>query len=175
MINLKDQLEKKKANNPQDIKKLFPFIVTKNYKQFSSWHNKEVTYTDYGFKKDNKTFWFNRRTCNLDQYYDYDDIIIICNTLKNSDFKYACTYCGKGCLGSPNKFLNPIDFINWVNKEKHTFDRVMTSIYKVNKDHWVFSGNLYKYSCAFRFHIFSKELLNEIINITGLTLKKIEV
>lgn len=165
---LKDQLENKQVNNPEGIKKLFPFIVTRDYKQVSSWHSQEVTYADYGFKKNDKIFWFNRRTSNLDKYYDYDDIIIICNTLKNSGFKFACSYCGKGMLGSPNKFLNPLEFLKWVTENNHTFDKIFTSILKVESGHYVFSGNLNEYSCAFRFHIFDDTLLDQMVKETGL-------
>lgn len=168
---LAEQLDNIKAERPEDIKKLFPFVITGNYRQFSGWHCQEVTYTDYGFKKNNKKFWFGRRTSNEDKSYDYDDIIIILNTLKKSGFKFACNYCGKGMLGSANKFLDPIDFIKWVKENKYQFEG-FTSIETIKKGYWRFHGNLKECSCAFWFDIFDSELIIEISTKTGLKIKE---
>lgn len=168
---LKEQLDNLKVNSPEDIKKLFPFIITRNYKEFSGWHGQVVVYTGYGFKKDNKTYWFGRRTCNKSKSWDYDDVIIILNTLKKSDFKFACNYCGKGMLGSSNKFLDPIKFIDWVKENNHKFQD-FTSIELINKGYWRFHGNLTGYSCAFWFDIFDKNLVKEISEKTGLKIKE---
>lgn len=160
--NLKEQLDNLKAETPGDIKKLFPFVITRNYKNFSRWHCATVTFTEYGFKKDNKEFWFGRRTSNKDKYYDYDDILIILNTLKKSGFKFACNYCGKGMLGSSNRFLNPIDFIKWVKENHYHFDLIISTYQEIEKGYWRFSGNLKECSCAFWFDIFDKELIEKI-------------
>lgn len=168
LIEQKDNFE---ADNPEDIKKIFPFVITRNYQNFSEWHTIMVTCTDYGFKKDNKEFWFARRTSNKDKSYNYDDIIIILSTLKKSGFKFACNYCGKGMLGSPNRFLNPIDFIKWVKENKYQFDTVFTSIEMIKEGYWRFSGNLKECSCAFWFDLFDADLLIEIITKTGLKIK----
>ena len=169
----KDQLQNKEARSPQDIKKLFPFVQLKSYKEFSNWHMKEVTYTQYGFKKDNKTFWFNRRTSDNDASYEYDDIIIILNTLEKNNFKYSCGYCGKGMLGSPNRFLDLIEFLNWVKENNYSFDKKRTSIYQISKNHWRFSGNLKEYSCAFSFDIFDRDILRKVYEKQGVTFDKL--
>ncbi len=166
--SLKEQLDNKEAKNPTEVKRLFPFVVTKNYKQFSRWHCTEVTFTDYGFKKNDKTYWFGRRTSNEDQSYDYDDILFLLNNLQKNDFKFACNYCGKGMLGSPNKFLNPFDFIEWMKENNYQFDKHMTTMQKIDNGYWRFSGNLVQCSCAFWFDIFDKDILEKIIKGTGL-------
>lgn len=171
MQTLTEQKNNLEANNPEEIKKLFPFVITRDYEQFSGWHNLDVNYTEYGFKKGNNKYWFGRMTSNKSKSWDYDDIIIILNTLKKSGFKFACNYCGKGMLGSPNKFLNPIDFIKWVTENNYQFED-FTSIETIKKGYWRFSGNLKEYSCAFWFDIFDKKLVTEIITKTGLIIKE---
>jgi len=172
MENLKEQLENKEARSPEDIKKLFPFIVTRNYEEYAGWHNKVVTYTEYGFKKGYDIFWFNRRTNNIDnQSYHYSDVVGICISLKNSDFKFACSFCGQGMLGSPNKFFNPLDLMDYIIKNNFTFDKAMTSLLKIKEGHYAFSGNLNEYSCAFNFHIFDEDLLGQIMKKSGLIIK----
>lgn len=171
MQTLSDQLDNIRVGNLEDIKKLFPFVITKNYEEFSGWHGTTVTYTDYGFKKDNKKFWFGRRTSNKDKYYDYNDIIIILNTLKKSGFKFACNYCGKGMLGSSNRFLNPIDFIKWIKENDYHFES-FSSIDILQKGYWRFHGNLKEYSCSFWFDIFDMELFIKIVKETGLKVVK---
>ncbi len=167
---LKDQLENLEANNPDQIKKHFSFVITKEYKKYSSYYCKIVTYTDYGFIKNNKKYWFGRRTNNESNTWDYDDIIIILNTLKNSNYKFACEYCGKGMLGSPNKFLDPIDFVNWIIKNNYHFEK-FSNITIIDNGYWRFFGNLQEYSCAFWFDIFDVELMKKISEKTGLKIK----
>lgn len=172
METLNDQIDNMEVKNPGDVKKLFPFVITRDYTKFSSWHGATVTYTDYGFKKNGKEFWFGRRTSNKDASYDYDDILVILNTYKKSNFKFACNYCGKGMLGSPNKFLNPLDFITWVKENKYQFDPIRTSIQNIGNGYWRFTGNLDKCSCAFWFDIFDKDIIQKIIKETEIKLNK---
>jgi hypothetical protein len=163
METLDKQKGGRSATSPEGVKKLFPFVVTRSYKKYSGWYEAEVTFTEYGFKKGRKTYWFGRRTSDLDQDYNYDDILVILTSLKKNKFAYACNYCGKGGLGSPNKFTNLTKFLWWVKRDKHQFDSTMTSFQEMTKGHWRFIGNLVSYSCAFWFDIFDEELHKEIM------------
>jgi len=170
MNSLKEQIDNLEANSVKDIKKLFPFVVTINYKYWSDWHDKKITYTDYGYKKIDQICWFSRRTNNLSDSWDYDEIILILNTLKKSNFRYACNYCCRGTLGSANKFTDPIEFLNWVEKNNYSFEK-FSQILEINKGYWQFCGNLKEYSCAFTFYIFDEKLVKEISSRSGVKIK----
>lgn len=168
---LKEQNNNIEARSPEEIKKSFPFVITREYKGFSEWHGRTVTYTEYGFKKDDIVYWFARRTTNRSQWWAYDKIITILKTLQESEFKYSCSYCAAGVLGDPNRFTDPLVFIAQVLKEKHTFTD-MTSIQEIKPSHWCFSGNLNERSAAFHFDIFDKKLVEQISKQTNIEIMK---
>jgi len=167
---LNEQIKNMEVSTPEEVKKLFSFVEISQYEQDSLWHGNTVIFTEYGFKaNDGQYFWFNRRTSSEDKFYDYDDILVILNTLVDSNFKYVCYHCGKGCLGSANSFINPVEFAQYVKENKFTYNKLFApTIYAIKRNHWRFSGNLNEISSSFQFDIFDEDLKKQLEEITGL-------
>ncbi len=97
---------------------------------------------------------------------NFNEVAEIKKQLEKTNGMYFTSYCGFGPC-------DPIDFINWVKSNNYTFeDCTAVGKYNTDEDGFVdFGGNLKQVSCAFDFRIYDKEMVKEIVRLTGFEAK----
>lgn len=148
------------------------FIEEKrNQPHFSGWYSKIVDQIDTFFLIGDKKFFLKGRTNpkyikeNIDIKIQREELEELKQQLIENEGKYVCFYCCKGMLGSKNKFINPVDFLNWVEKNGYHFEDFTEFRYIESLTLWSFSGNLKEYSCSFEFRFFDGDLAGKIMNL----------
>ena len=92
---------------------------------------------------------------------DKEEIEAFVNQLKENGGRWFDRYCKWIWHPEETKKRGPLEFIDWVESNRYTFDKKMTSL-EIEPNRTMFGGNLNEYSCAFRYDILDDAIVKEI-------------
>lgn len=146
-----------------------------SFSEYSGWYNATVTRVPVYCKLPDgmEVFLLNRLTGAIESSKQKDHYIVrdieehkeeikaFVDQLKENGGKWFDRYCRWIYHPKETKNLGPLEFIDWLKSKGYTFDKNMT--YLVHESgRTMFGGNLNEYSCAFRYDILDKAIVNEI-------------
>ena len=127
--------------------KYHPALVTgEPYNQYFRWYNREVKRTPYFFTDGNK-YDDNRNRRELAKYL---------RSLRSNCYQYLTYY---------SREENIFDFFAWLGKNNYTLEIQGSLFYfDANREFADFHGNVWECSAVFSYRIYTREMLQHVIN-----------
>lgn len=145
---------KEKLHRHPEIVKGEPF------RQYMAWYNAEVCYIPYSFVLDGKRLFLKnlatRTGSAIDDRRNRDEMAALLRNLRANHYEY-CTF------HSVKKDI--LEFFDWLRQNKYTLaihGELLS--FAPDRSYVDFHGNVCEYSAAFHYRIYSRSLLENIIN-----------
>lgn len=130
------------------------------FHKFLSWHNKVVTYVPYQFDMEGKRYFLQNLMTETGNPHDERrcrrELAALLLNLRRNHYQYCTFYSDKRDI---------FEFFDWVRNNNYTLE-VHGALLSFSQEEGFadFCGNIVEYSAAFRFRIYSRELLRHVIN-----------
>ena len=160
-IHLTDEEIYRQIREHMEIVNLRPVLVKGTpFQRANGWYGEVATYVSYSFEIEGKLYFIQNLVTGTGSPYDDRSnrrkLAEILRNLRKNHYRYYTFYSEKRDI---------FDFFDWIRNNSYTLE-VYGELLHLNREEGFvdFSGNVVEYSAAFRFRIYSRELLEHIIH-----------
>lgn len=159
-IHLTNEEIYRQIREHMEIVNLRPAIVKGTpFRRASGWYGEVVTYMPYMVEHSGKQYFLQNLTTMTGNRHDdlgkRRELAALLRNLRKNHYQYCTFYSEKSDI---------FEFFDWIRNSNYTLE-VHGELLNFNREEGFvdFCGNVIEYSAAFRFRIYSRELLKHII------------